>query len=325
MAIDKLLHVFLKSFEIGESMNYAQFIEHSASFLRFLLVEKNLSEHTIRAYTIDLEQIATFWAARTKRDVLELPFDRMIEFFFISLYNNKKDKATIARKVSCIRSFVRYAREQGAEIALSVHRPRLDKKLPIYLTIEEISMLMDTIPLQKLETRLPFRDLAIFELLYATGIRCSELVKITFNDISFEERRIIITGKNKEQRFALFGSKAHERILHYLAKERISPKNSHDYLFLNSRYQQLTTRSIQRICQMFRMHLHIPKHLTPHKLRHSFATHLLHEGTDLRVIQELLGHKSLSSTERYTHVTNQELQTLCKTKHPFNDMKKKAV
>ncbi|MGB8467612.1 MAG: tyrosine-type recombinase/integrase [Candidatus Babeliales bacterium] len=306
-------------------MNSAEFASCVERFIQFLRVEKNVSPHTIRAYSADLKQIINFWQTSISDNSIELPFQLMIERYFVALHYKKHDKATIARKVSCIRSYIRFIKREGFDVTLSITRPRLDKKLPIYLTVDEISLLLDTVPAHELQTRKPYRDLAIFELLYATGIRCSELVAIRFCDIHFEEKRIKIMAKGKKERYALFGKKAHERIMQYLAHERLPHRDMQEPVFVNNRHTRMTTRSIQRVCQMFRAYLRIEKQLTPHKLRHSFATHLLSEGTDLRTVQELLGHESLSSTERYTHVTHQELTHLYKTKHPFNAMMKKGA
>ena len=158
------------------------------------------------------------------------------------------------------------------------------------------------------------------ELLYATGIRCAELVNIQLKDIDFTQQTIRIKGKGSVERMVLFGTKAQEKINLYISKERGGSRDPESYLFLNNRQQKLTTRSVQRIFIMFRKFLKIDKPLTPHKMRHSFATHLLNQGADLRAVQELLGHKTLSSTEKYTHVSLEQLTKMCDTIHPINRM-----
>ncbi|MEX0940548.1 MAG: site-specific tyrosine recombinase/integron integrase [Candidatus Babeliales bacterium] len=306
-------------------MKLKDFKEQKIAFITFLKIEKNVSTHTYRAYESDLNQLIEFWQENITRNKIEIPFRLLIERYFVAMYYKKISKSSIARKISCLQSFLRFLNKQGIPIALKLTRPRLDKKLPIYLSIDEISYLLDKIQPSELTTSSPHRDLAIFELLYATGIRCSELVSITFNNIDLENKTIRIFGKGKKERFVLFGSKAKEKIITYLEKERLLQKSDDEYLFLNHRGQSISTRSIQRICEMFRSFLNIQKKITPHKLRHSFATHLLNQGVDLRVVQELLGHATLTSTEKYTHVSNTQLSEMCDSIHPFNSIKKQST
>ena len=183
--------------------------------------------------------------------------------------------------------------------------------------------MLDSVQEEQLPSRSPVRDKAILELLYATGIRCSELVSIRFQDINWAEKTILIQGKGNKERIALFGEKAKKKVQEYLLKERQQPEAYDDPLFVNNRNTALTTRSIQRIVAMFRKFLKIDKPLTPHKLRHSFATHLLNQGTDLRVVQELLGHKTVASTEKYTHVSLDDLSRMVNSIHPIKHMLKK--
>jgi integrase/recombinase XerC len=161
-------------------------------------------------------------------------------------------------------------------------------------------------------------------LLYATGVRCSELVNICIADIDMDGKAIRIMGKGKKERMVLFGLKALEKIQAYCKYERPVVEDQNEPLFMNYRYGKLTSRSVQRIIKMFRAFLPIDRQLTPHKLRHSFATHLLNQGADLRAVQELLGHKTLSSTEKYTHVSLENLAQLCDNIHPINGMIKKT-
>jgi site-specific recombinase XerD len=208
------------------------------------------------------------------------------------------------------------------DLQLNLKRPRLDKKLPVYLSVDEMFHLLDNVQLDQLPTRHPVRDKTILELLYATGIRCSELVSIKLQDIDMENKAIRIKGKGRKERMVLFGAKAQEKLKLYLETERAVPKSPDEPLFLNYRYETITARSVQRIIEMFRQFLNIDRPISPHKIRHSFATHLLNQGTDLRVVQELLGHATLSSTEKYTHVSLEKLTELCDTIHPINQMMK---
>lgn len=298
-------------------MTIAEFTEKKDEFLAFIEVERNLSEHTLRAYASDLKQIAQFWDRITKREKQDVPFKQAIKRYLVSLYHKKLNNASIARKLSCLQSFEKFMTTFGYELNLNLVRPRLEKKLPDVLSIDEITYLLDKVNEDDLPTRRPFRDKAIFELLYATGIRCSELVNVAFKDIIFKERTIRILGKGRKERIVLYGSKAEEKLNGYLQYERPEPSSTDERVFLNNRNQPLTTRSVQRIIEMFRQFLKTGKAITPHKLRHSFATHLLNQGADLRLVQELLGHSALTSTERYTHVTLQDLTTMCDTLHPL--------
>lgn len=304
-------------------MQLQEFVEKKEEFITYITIEKNLAENTCRSYASDLEQFATFWQRVNTTEQIILPLRQILERFLVSLYHKKIDKSSIARKLSCLTSFEKFLRGQGINLSLKLVRPRLDKKLPMYLSVDEIFHLLDTVTNETLPTKFPLRDKAIFELLYATGIRCAELINIHLYDVDMENKVIRITGKGRTERLALFGQKAKDRLIAYLTKERPVAQSSQEHLFLNHRATKLTPRSVQRIMEMFRKFLHIERAITPHKLRHSFATHLLHQGVDLRVVQELLGHRTLASTERYTHVSPSHLAHMCDTLHPLNTMIKK--
>lgn len=299
-----------------------QLQNHKDDFITYLRIEKNLSDHTVRAYESDLKQFFNFWQQLGPDDKKLLSTRQIIERYLVNLFHKKIDKSTIARKFSCFKSFEKFLKAQGIVLKLKLQRPRLDKKLPIYLSVDEIFYLLDTIADDQLPTKKPARDKAIFELLYATGVRCSELVAIKFKDLDMNGRTIRIIGKGKRERMVLFGQKAHDKLQQYLDNERPRPADASEHLFLNNRTQPLTVRTVQRIFEMFRSFLKFEKQITPHKIRHSFATHLLNQGVDLRTVQELLGHKTLSSTEKYTHVSLEDLTKLCDTIHPMNKMKK---
>ncbi len=299
-------------------MTQKEFYHYYHDFLAHLEVERNLSEHTLHCYAGDLKQIYDFWIRINKSYKICIPFRQIIERFLINAYHKKMQKSSIARKISCLKSLEKYLAKQNLRLNLQLSRPKIDKKLPVYLTIDEIFYLLDTTKAQDLPTKKPLRDKAILELLYATGIRCSELVNITLGDIDLKEKIIKIMGKGKKERIVLFGSKAQDRLIAYLTKERPSANSTAEPLFLNHRHEKLTTRSIQRIIYMFRRILKTDRSITPHKLRHTFATHLLNQGADLRAVQELLGHKTVSSTQKYTHVTTAHLMNMCDSIHPLN-------
>jgi site-specific recombinase XerD len=322
-------------------VDFQTFNEKTKDFLAFLEVEKNVSPNTLRAYQSDLSQLSEFWKkivdqeksgdlpalATSKTGAerrLERPephsLERILRRYTVSLFYKKLSKPSLARKLSCLRSFQRFLESVGIVLALNFKSPRLDKKLPATLTVDEIFYLLDSIKDTDLPTKYPARDKAIFELLYATGVRCSELVSIKLIDINVNDRVIKVLGKGRKERFVLFGIKAAQALTYYIGHERSKMLRHQDNpaLFLNCQGEKLTTRSVQRIFEMFRKLLKIDRKLTPHKIRHSFATHLLNEGTDLRIIQELLGHKTIATTEIYTHVSNQQLAKMCDEKHPLN-------
>lgn len=301
-------------------MKITEFLDKKQEFLIYIDVEKNLSINTYRAYESDLDQFYLFWHSIHNQDNQDIPLRRALERFLIMLYHKKIDKSTIARKLSCFQSFENFLLKQGISLQLKLSRPRLDKKLPLYLSIDEIIHLLDGINNEDLPTKSPLRDKAVFELLYATGVRCSELVTIKMNDIDFEQKIINVMGKGKKERIVLFGSMAFKKISAYIESER--EHCSSPYLFLNNRNEQLTSRSVQRILEMFRKFLKIERKITPHKIRHSFATHLLNQGADLRFVQELLGHKTIASTEKYTHLNAHELSSMCDNLHPIHSFKK---
>jgi integrase/recombinase XerC len=319
--------IILKTFPFHNQrrtiLNVNVFEDKIRNFLTFLEVEKNVSNNTLRAYEQDLLQIVNFWKhLSTKEKMLKKSPEKIMQRYTVSLFYKKISNTSLARKFSSLRSFIKYLKTEGISIKTSFKSPRIDRKIPTTLTVDEIFYLLDTIKNENLPTKFPYRDKAIFELVYATGARCSELISIKLDDINFDNRNIKIIGKGKKERLVLFGSKAQISIEKYLEEERpymLKQKNC-ESLFINCRGTQLTQRSVQRIFEMFRKYLKIERELTPHKIRHSFATHLLNEGTNLRIIQELLGHKSLSSTEIYTHVSNKQLSKLCDEKHPCNDL-----
>ena len=301
-------------------MKIKEFQKYKKDFLTYIKVEKNLSANTQRSYESDLNLFDKFWLQVNKKEKKPVLMRRVLERYFVSLFYKKIDTSSVARKISCFKSFERFLKSIEIEISFKLKRPRVEKKLPVYLSIEEVFYLLDTVKDSDLPSKKPIRDKTIFELLYASGMRCSELCSVTMDNLDIENKVIKITGKGRKERMVLFGSKAQKRIREYLKKERPKPLSLSETLFLNYRSGPLDARSVQRIIEMFRKFLKGGKKVTPHKLRHSFATHMLNQGTDLRIVQELLGHQSLASTEKYTHVTSAQLAEMCDTLHPFNDM-----
>ena len=301
-------------------MSLVKLNKKKESFLSSLKTERNLSANTCRAYSADLKQFFSFWKQLNKNTPVEAPFKQTLERFLVSLFHKKVDKSTIARKISCFRSFEKYLHSNGVKTRLNLSRPRVDKKLPVFLTVDEVFYLLDKVSEDDLPSNTPLRDKTIFEFLYATGVRCAELVNVSLKDIDLENKVVRVTGKGNVERMVLFGEKAKQKINEYLEKERPPCIDKNEKLFLSVRGRPLATRAVQKIFEMFRKFLKTERPITPHKIRHSFATHLLNEGANIRVIQELLGHKSLSSTEKYTHVSSSQLAEMCDKIHPFNTM-----
>lgn len=285
--------------------------KHLDHFIDFLKGEKGVSPHTLRAYTKDLKEFLSFIDKKPKSiDNLD------IRSFLAFLHHKKLKKTSIARKLATIRSFFKYLHREGyvnKNPAKLVSSPKVPKDLPRFLTIDEIFSLLDK---PSGDTFKATRDKAILELLYSSGLRVSELTSIDISDLDFKESLIRAKGKGKKERIIPIGSKAMDAIQNYLP-ERISLRKKSMALFLNNRGSRLTQRSVRRILLHYSRMINLKGDLSPHTLRHTFATHLLHEGADLRSIQELLGHSSLSTTQKYTHVDIAYLTEVYDKAHPL--------
>jgi tyrosine recombinase XerC len=287
-----------------------------AEFLAFLRHEKNASPHTIAAYGRDLRQVAAYLKER------EIRWDKagnvVLRGFLAELHEMKRQKTTIGRKLAALRSFYdfclrrKYVTENPAKI---LARPRQDKRVPSFLSEDEAAQLLD---LPRGGEPLELRDRAILELFYATGVRVSELVGIETGDIHFGERLVRVKGKGKKERLVPFGGKAREALEDYRRVRSVLAEGGGggEAFFLNYRGGRLTTRSVQRMVHKYIRRTAVARKISPHSLRHSFASHLLGRGADLRVIQELLGHASLSTTQKYTHVDLNQLLGVYKRSHP---------
>ncbi len=280
-------------------------------FLIYLRAEKAVSPHTLKAYTQDLKEFDEFIDKKLKNiDNLD------IRTFLASLYNRDLKKSSISRKLASIRSFFKYLHMEGyvkSNPAKLVSSPKVPKNLPKFLTIDEVFSLMET---PKGEAFKPARDKAIIELLYSCGLRVSELTSLDISDMDIKETIIRVKGKGRKERIIPIGTKAMEAIKNYLP-ERISLKKKSPGLFLNYRGGRLTQRSVRRILLYYSRMINLTGDISPHTLRHTFATHLLHEGADLRSIQELLGHSSLSTTQKYTHLDIRQLTEVYDKAHPM--------
>lgn len=290
------------------------------SFLRYLRIEKNVSEHTMDAYKKDIERFLEFLKHQGVDDDFKSINHIMIRSYLAELKKDQYARRTIARRIASLRSLFRFLCRENivdTNVFSAVHTPKLEKRLPSFLEENEINELLTLPP----STVLGLRDLAILELLYATGVRVSELTGLTLKDLELERGFALIYGKGAKERIVPIGSKAIQAITVYLKQarpqlEKKYPALSPQQLFLNARGGPLTDRSIRRILDKYIAILATDKQVSPHTIRHSFATHLLNRGADLRLVQELLGHVSLSSTQLYTHITKEKLKSVYHQAHP---------
>jgi integrase/recombinase XerC len=289
-------------------------------FLAYLTDQRDASPETIRAYTVDLEQFGGYLQA-TMPNLLTDPAaiqTMNIRGFVAGLSRSGLERSSIARRLSAVRSFLRFATRRGRmelNPAEAISAPKLPKKLPRDMTVDEVFALLDRIATDSLAG---LRDRAILEFLYATGIRVSEMVALDLHDIDLPAGVVRVMGKGRKERMVPFGAKARTALKSWLKvcadrRERIAAPEA---LFLNLRGGRLTDRSVRRILNRRLQEAALYMRISPHTLRHSFATHLLGAGADLRAIQELLGHSSLSTTQRYTHVTPDSLMKVYDQAHP---------
>lgn len=285
-------------------------------FFSYLKHEKNASPHTIASYKRDLTQLAAYMDNKKFR--LKDVDNVILRGFLASLYEKKEKKSTIARKLAAIRSFFQFCMRKmwlDDNPAKVVATPKQEIYIPSFLSEEEMADFLD---LPKSDNVLALRDRAILELLYATGVRVSELVGINIEDITFEEKMIKVRGKGKKERLVPFGKMAENSLYSYLKARQLINKTKIDdkVLFLNYRGERISSRSVERIVNKYIHRSATKRKISPHSLRHSFASHLLSRGADLRVIQELLGHESLATTQKYTHLDLRHLLEVYKKSHP---------
>lgn len=285
-------------------------------FLAFLKHEKNASPHTIACYKRDLLQLAGYLEER--KVVLRGIDNVILRGFMAKLQENKNKKSTVARKLAAIRSFFQFCikkkwlEDNPAKI---VATPKQEKHVPSFLSEDEMAQFLD---LPQTTQPLDLRDKAVLELLYATGMRVSELAGLNLDDLSFSERLVRVRGKGKKERLIPFGRKAEDSLVFYIrSRPQINKgKIEAEALFLNYRGKRLSSRSVERIVDKYIRFTAVQRKISPHSLRHSFASHLLSRGADLRVIQELLGHESLATTQKYTHLNLRQLLEVYKKSHP---------
>jgi len=287
------------------------------SFMSYIQLEKNYSEHTVHHYEHDLADFFLFLNAEGVPDIREVEYIHARNYV-TKLYDAKLSRTTVSRKISAIRSFFRYGnREYGLDEAAfrSLYHPKKEERLPQFFYEEELAQLFKSV---LGEDKMSVRNTALLELLYATGMRVSECVSIRLNDLDQTMQIVKVMGKGRKERYIPYGQFAQDALEHYLedARPKLMKKQEHDYLFVNSRGEAVTDRGVRHILSECMKKASVNSSIYPHMIRHTFATHLINNGADIRTVQELLGHSHLSSTQVYTHVTKEHLRNTYLNSHP---------
>lgn len=287
-------------------------------FLDYILKQKKYSSNTFKNYSIDIDEFKTY-LKKEGISFFDVDYD-FIKGYLMYLYDKKLSRNSIARKLSSLRSFYKYL--FNLELIKSnpfnyVSSPKKEKKLPKYLGVEELEIIFNT---PNINEELGQRDRLILEILYATGVRVSELVNIKIEDIDFNRKEIKVKGKGSKDRIVCFGDYCLDFLNLFIndGRKKILEKHhtSCSYLIINDNGKKITTRGIELIINNIVRKASIKKRVSPHMIRHTFATHLLNEGCDLITVQELLGHESLETTQIYTHVSNEHLREVYLKCHP---------
>ena len=302
---------------MGLNLNSKQDLE---DFKTYIIVEKNFSKHTARAYYSD---ILSFLVWMDEENCENINFSKVREYLhFIQKFNYKK--TTVARKIASLRTFYKFLyREKkiNSNPALNLTAPKRPKQLPKFLTQDEVEQILNNI---KIETPAGYRNRAILELLWATGMRVSELSGLNFGDLNLSQNEIRVFGKGAKERIILVTDRAKSYLERYMETARplvakgygFCPTQDNMPVFINNTGYRLQTRTIRNVINEVVEKISLPKHVTPHVFRHSFATHLIENGADLRIVQELLGHASISNTQIYTHVSTKHIKEVYDEAHP---------
>lgn len=288
-------------------MNYIE------EFLLYLENEKNYSELTIISYRKDLMEFYTFLNEKNLCDVSRVD----VKLYLKVLFDHDNKSSTVSRKISCLKSFFKYMKERGyvsVNVVSSIRYPKREKSLPKFVHYNELENML----LVSKNGEFGERNNSIIELMYSSGVRVSELVNIKLSDIDFSNKRIRIMGKGSYERFAFFGDYASEALEKYINGKRREQtrKKENEFLFLNKNNDKISTRGIAKVIDNIIRETSIKTKVSPHTLRHTFATHLLDNGCDLRSVQEMLGHKNINTTEVYTHITSEKLKDVYFKSHP---------
>jgi integrase/recombinase XerC len=293
------------------------FKNYTHSYFAYLQIEKNSSVHTVKSYRDDLEHFFMFMNEQQVADLTDVTH-QTARLYLTLLHEKKMARASVSRKISAIRGFYRFLmREQVVEENpfLLVHRPKGTKKLPSFFYEEEMRELFETVEGPDL---LSIRNRALLEILYGTGIRVSECAGLALTDLDARLGVLLVHGKGGKERYVPYGSFAAEAVENYVQNSRamLMKKPDHNKLFVNFRGAPITTGGIRHILNGLIQKASLSGKIHPHMLRHTFATHMLNNGADMRTVQELLGHASLSSTQMYTHITKEHLQHTYRNHHP---------
>lgn len=291
--------------------------EELHAFMEYVRLERNYSNHTIQEYEKDIKQFLSFLDIEGVSELSEVEYIHA-RLYVTKLYEEKLARTSISRKISSIRSYYKFLHKEyniPDDAFQSLFHPKKEKRLPHFFYEEEIRQLFEG---NRGTDSLSIRNIAILELLYATGIRVSELTAIELRHIDSGYGVVRVMGKGRKERYVPVGDYALAAIDDYLVNSRpkLMKKTTHSFLFVNSRGEHLTTDGIRYILNQMLKKASINSTIYPHMLRHTFATHLLNNGADLRSVQELLGHSSLSSTQIYTHVTKEHLRKTYMNAHP---------
>ncbi len=298
-------------------------------FLRYLKIERNASEYTLKSYSEDFRSLFDYLEDRcggaTSVAQLEIA---TLRGYVAYLHECQYAKSTIARRLACLRSFLRYCQREGlvtSNPAKALRTPRAGRKLPHFLTTEQIAQLLEAPPANDAEG---LRDRAMLETMYSAGLRVAELVGLNIDHWDRDANIIRVYGKGKKERIAPIGRYASKALLRWLEVRRPADNAGPDdraAVFLNRFGTRLTTRSVGRMIEKYLKETGLDRQTSPHTLRHTFATHLLDGGADLRAVQEMLGHKSLTTTQIYTHVSTQRLRETYENAHPHAAKNRKVI
>lgn len=281
-------------------------------YLSYISIDRRLSKETVKSYSYELKEFRAFLIKNKIISIHDVTLKDVESYLKASSYLENR---SLAHRITVIKGFYKFLFLTGyikKDITSNLIGPKLEKKLPDVLSVEEVDYLLDI----TLETAYDYRNKALLELLYASGIRISEALSIKLNDISFDSCTIRIFGKGGKERIIPLGDVAIEHIKNYLERRNELDKKRSDILFLNSRGEKLSRVGFFKNLQDILKKKNINKKVTPHMLRHSFATHMIEYGADLRVVQELLGHTDISTTRIYTHITNKKVEEDYELYHP---------
>jgi integrase/recombinase XerC len=283
----------------------------SREFYRYLSTEKDVSSNTLKAYRGDITEFLGF----LDRNGYEEVDQAAIRAYVADRYGDLQ-KSSLSRKISSIKVFFKFLKKKGhirENPAVLIRNPRLEKKLPKFYTVDEMFHFLDTLPE---ETWINLRNRAVFELVYSTGMRAQEALDLNIGDVHLEGSWAIVKGKGGKERVLPFGEKAGEAVQNYLSAAKDRRRESSNALFINKQGNRLSYRGLLKVMKKHQLSVNLFKNLALHGLRHSFATHMLNGGADLRSIQELLGHSKLSTTQKYTHISIDKIMEIYDKAHP---------